>query len=114
MSVAIERGDIYWVDWEPARGCEQKGKRPALVIQNNTGNKFGATTIVAACSTKFTQPYPFQVQVKTLESGLPDDCIVDLAQLITIDKSRLIKKCGKLSTDKMAEINKAIEVSLGL
>ena len=114
MPLEIERGDICWVDWEPARGSEQKGKRPALVIQNNTGNKFGATTIVAACSTKYTQPYPFQVQSKTQESGLPDDCIVDLAQLITVDKSRLIKKCGKLSTAKMAEINKAIAVSLGL
>lgn len=114
MLSEVERGEIYWVNWEPARGSEQKGQRPALVIQNDIGNKFSSTTIVATCSTKFTKPYPFQVLVEAQDSGLPTDCIIDLGQIVTIDKSRLVRKCGKLSKEKMHEVNKALEVSLGL
>ena len=114
MSSEVKRGEIYWVDWAPARGSEQKGKRPALVIQNDIGNRLSSTIIVATCSTKFTKAYPFQVFVEAQDSGLTDDCIIDLAQIITIDKSRLLKKCGKLSKDKMYEVNKALEISLGL
>ncbi|MHB9004199.1 MAG: type II toxin-antitoxin system PemK/MazF family toxin, partial [Coriobacteriia bacterium] len=46
------RGEIYWVNWDPARGSEQKGKRPALVIQNNTGNQLSSTTIIASLTTR--------------------------------------------------------------
>ena len=114
MPLEIKRGEFYWVNWDDGRGSEQKGKRPALIIQNDIGNKFGATTIVASCSTRFKDIYPFQVQVTTGESGLPEDCIVDLGQIMTVDKSRLYKKCGKLSKEKMTELHKAIVNSLGL
>jgi mRNA interferase MazF len=114
MSSEVKRGEIYWIDWDPARGSEQKGQRPALVIQNDVGNKYSSTTIVATCSTKFTKSYPFQVFVEARESGLPDDCIIDLGQIITVDKSRLLRKCGKLSKDKMHEVNKALQISLAL
>jgi mRNA interferase MazF len=114
MSSEIKRGEFYWVNWGQGRGSEQKGERPSLVIQNDTGNKFGATVILASCSTKFKDIYPFQVYIKATESGLPEDSVVDLGQIMTADKSRLLEKCGKLNKDKMDEVNKAIEVSLGL
>jgi len=115
MPSEIRRGDIYKVNWDPARGSEQKGIRPALVIQNDIGNEFGATVIVATVSTRFTRKiYPFQVLTKSRESGLPQDSIIDLGQLITIDKARLVEKCGRLDDLKMIEIGKAIKLSLGL
>ena len=110
----IRRGEIYWVNWNPARGSEQAGKRPALVIQNDTGNEYSVTTIVAACSTAVKKPYPFLVQVTAQESGLPKNCSVNLSTILTIDKSRLLKKAGELGNSRMAEVDQAIKNSLGL
>jgi mRNA interferase MazF len=114
MPLEIKRGEIYRVDWNPRRGSEQGGGRPALVIQNDTGNKFGSTTIVASCSTKITRSFPFVVHIKARDSGLPADCAVDLGQIMTIDKSRLLRKCGKLSQARMDEVDKAIKISLNV
>src|SRR4030042_6491050 len=114
MPKDIRRGDIYWVDWNPARGNEQRGLRPALVIQNDIGNKFSPTTIVAALTTAIEKPYTFLVKVTAKESGLPKDSTVNLAVILTVDKTRLTSKCGTLSDDKMSHVNEAIKESLGL
>src|SRR3989338_3191676 len=114
MPKDVMRGEIYWVDWNPGRGSEQGGQRPALVIQNNIGNKHSPTTIVAALTTASEKPYPFLVKVTPKESGLPKDSTINLAVILTIDKTRLTDKCGELSEAKMAEVDKAIKVSLGL
>ena len=110
----VKRGEIYQVDWSPARGSEQAFYRPALVIQNDTGNKFSPTTIVASCSTVAEKSYPLLVPIKAKESGLRKDCTVNLASIMTIEKARLGDKCGMLNQDKMAEVDKAIKRSLGL
>src|SRR4030042_1563961 len=114
MPKDIRRGDIYWVDWNPARGNEQRGLRPALVIQNDIGNKFSPTTIVAALTTAIEKTYPFLVRVTAKESGLPKDSSINLAVIITIDKARLTSRCGELSEAKMTEVNEAIKASLAL
>ena len=114
MPEEIKRGEIYWVDWNPSRGSEQSGLRPALVIQNDIGNKYSPTTIVAALSTATEKPYPFLVKVTAKESGLPKDSTVNLAVIMTIDKTRLADKCGELSEAKMDEVDKAIKASLEL
>ena len=114
MPKEIKRGEIYWVDWNPGRGSEQTGKRPALVIQNDIGNKYGPTTIVAACSTAIKKPYPFIVPISKKESGLPKDCSVNLATIMTVDSSRLIERAGELSLRKMAEVDEAIKRSLSI
>ena len=114
MAADIKRGEIYWVDWNPGRGSEQKGKRPALIVQNDIGNEFSPTTIVASCSTAIVKKFPFIVTVTAKESGLPKDCTINLAQICTIDKTRLCRKCGNLSQKKMEEVDEAIRKSLGL
>jgi mRNA interferase MazF len=114
MPQDIKRGEIYWVDWSPSRGSEQSGLRPALVVQNDVGNKFSPTTIVSALTTAIEKPYPFLVKVTAKESGLPKDSTVNLAVILTIDKTRLKNKCGELSEAKMLEVNEAIKASLGL
>ena len=110
----VKRSEIYWVDWSPGRGSEQLGLRPALVIQNDTGNKFSPITIVVALTTAMEKPYPFLVKCAAKESGLPKDSMVNLAAIMTVDKARLIKRAGKLSADKMAEVDAAIRASLGI
>ena len=104
---------MYWIDWNPGRGSEQRGLRPALVIQNDIGNKYSTTTIVAALTTAVEKSYPFLVKVTAKESRLPKDSTVNLAVILTIDKARLGDKCGELSEAKMAEVDKAIKASLG-
>lgn len=114
MPGQAKRGEIYWVNWNPGRGCEQSGLRPALVIQNDIGNKYSLTTIVAALTTAVEKPYPFLVKVTAKESGLPRDSVINLAVILTIDKTRLGDKCGELTKTKLAEVDMAIRESLGL
>ena len=114
MPKDVTRGEIYWVNWHPGRGSEQSGLRPALVIQNNIGNQYSPTTIVAALTTAVEKRYPFLVSVSAKESGLPKDSTVNLATILTIDKTRLGDKCGELGEDRMSEVDEAIKASLGL
>ena len=110
----VKRGEIYWADWDPARGSEQSGVRPALVIQNDVGNKYSSTTIVTAVTTAKIRPYPFTVNLAAKESGLLKESTVNLSQIMTIDRSRLKNKCGELNKVKMAEVDEAIKASLGI
>jgi len=110
----IRRGEIYWVDWNPSKGSEQAGVRPALIIQNDVGNKFSPNTIVAAITSAIVKPYPFVVPIKSSESGLDRDSSIDLASIMTISKTRLREKCGELAPEKMLEVDSAIKESLGL
>jgi len=110
----IKRGEIFWLNWFPARGSEQSGRRPGLIIQNDSGNRTSSTTIVASLTTKVNKPYPFMVAISQAESGLPKDSVVDLAHIMTVDKNRLESKCGELDGNKMAEVDRAIKVSLAL
>lgn len=110
----ISRGDICEVDWSPGRGSEQTGARPALVIQNDTGNEFSPTTIVAAISSRARRPYPFHVLIEARESGLPHDSIVKCEQIQTIAQSRLGRRVGRLGTEKMREVDSALINSLGI
>ncbi len=112
--MSVRRGDIYWVDLGTPRGSEQGGRRPALIIQNDTGNVSSPTTIIAAITSKKKASYPFHVDISALESGLPQDSTILLEQLHTINKDQLISRAGSLSSTKMREIDKALQISLGL
>ena len=114
MSVGIKRGEIYWVDWEKGKGSEQTGVRPALIIQNNLGNEKSPNTIIASLTTAPNKPYPFLVEYTAKESGLSKGGAVDLGSIATIAKDRLGNKCGQLSSARMLEVDRAIEISLGL
>lgn len=109
-----KRGEIYYVNWSPGRGSEQAGVRPALILQNDVGNQYSSTTIVATISTKQHRIYPFQVSVSAQESGLPLDSVIKCEQIQTIDQARLGRLTGKLSSEKMQEVDLALYYSLGL
>lgn len=112
--VEVRRGDVFLVDFNPARGSEQAGFRPALVIQNDVGNRYSPTTIVAAISSAPEKPYPFLVKLSPGEGGLERESAVNLSQILTVDKSRLVKKLGSLKPERMRQVDQAIKVSLGL
>jgi mRNA interferase MazF len=112
--LSIRRGEIYLVDWNPSRGSEQKGKRPALIIQNNVGNDHSPLTIVASISTKFGKVYPFQVLLHAKDTGLDCDSIVDLQQIMTVDKARLQRKIGRIKDEIILLINDALLISFDI
>lgn len=91
MKYFPRRGEVWLVNWNPARGSEQAGKRPALVIQNDIGNEKSPTTIVAAISST-VKLFPINVKIEPHESGLDLSSIVKTSQILTIDKNRLEKK----------------------
>lgn len=107
------RGEIWLVNFNPGRGSEQKGIRPALIVQNDVGNRYAATTIVAAMTTTLKK-YPVTVFLNRHEGGLKEPSMVNLAQVLTIDKARLMKRLGAVKAEKLREVDTAIRVSLAL
>ena len=111
----IKRGEIFYVDLNPAKGSEQAGRRPVLVIQNNVGNETAPTVIIAPLTTKkFSKEYPTNEQIKKGVANLKEDSVALLSQIRTIDKKRLERKIGSLPGDVMVKVDEAIKVSLGL
>lgn len=109
------RGEIYFLDFSPSKGREMKGHHPAIVIQNDVGNKVSNLTIVAAITSNLkVADLPVGVLITPEESGLPHKSVIHLGQIYTIDKERLQNLVGTLSERKMLEVNRAIEISLGL
>src|SRR5438094_5438541 len=107
----IRRGDIWWVEFDPVRGSEQGGIRPALVLQNDLGNQSSPVTIVAAITTRYRRAYPFHVEITPVESGLDKPSLILLNQLRTVDKSRLLRRAGHLSSERMLDVERAIKRS---
>lgn len=110
-----KRGEIYWVNFEPARGVEQSGLRPALVVQNNRGNDSSSYTVVVALSSApLPRVYPFTVPLSKGDGNLPREGHVNCAQLLTIDQSRLEKLIGTLDNNVMGQVNAALRYALDL
>ncbi len=78
MSVRLV--EIYWLEFDPVKGSEQGGLGPALVVQNDLGNQFSASAVVAAISRSVpARPYPFVVAITPAQSGLTDASVVNCA-----------------------------------
>jgi mRNA interferase MazF len=105
------RGEVWMVNFSPGRGSEQRGIRPALVIQNDVGNQYAATTIVAAI-TSTIKIYPVTVPLKKGVGSLSQSSMVNLSQVLTLDTSRLQRRIGALPSKVMERVNTAIKVSL--
>ncbi len=112
--VLPRRGELYYVNFAPTIGVEIKKTRPALIIQNDIGNTHSPATIVAAITSTARDIYPHEVLLKAGEGGLQKDSIVLLNQVRTIDKKRLGKKLGMVSSDALKKVDRALAISLGL
>lgn len=109
----IKRGDLFYADLSPVVGSEQGGVRPVLIIQNDRGNKYSPTTIVAAItSQKKKATLPTHVPIKS--GGLPKNSYALLEQIRTIDKSRLKDKIGIISDKDMEKMEEGLKVSLNM
>jgi mRNA interferase MazF len=110
------RGEIWDVNWSPGRGAEQQGTRPALIIQNDRGNASPSypLTIVASMS-RTERELPLHVRIlPSDENGLTAETDVKCEQLMTIEKSRLIRRRGNITPEEMSRVDVALKLSLSL
>ena len=114
-SMRIRRGDIVLVNLDPVIGSEQGKTRPAVVIQNDIGNEFSSTTIIAPVTTTvYSKKFPTNVEIDATTSPLKSPSTILLNQIRTIDKKRILKIYGPVAPKTMKEVNEAIMDSLGL
>ncbi len=110
------RGEIWDVNWSPGRGAEQQGTRPALIIQNDRGNASASypLTIVASMS-RTERELPLHVRIApSSENGLTDYTDVKCEQVMTVEKSRLLRKRGSITADELHRVDNALKLSLNL
>jgi mRNA interferase MazF len=112
----LKRGEVYLVSFDPTVGHEIKKTRPALVIQNDIGNRYSPLTIVAAITSKVSPvPYPVEVVIEpTSANGLSGRSAIRLDQIRTVDRQRLIRRLGQIDSSAMTKVDEAIKISLGL
>ncbi|QAT42574.1 type II toxin-antitoxin system PemK/MazF family toxin [Aminipila luticellarii] len=111
----VKKGDIYFADLSPVIGSEQGGIRPVLVVQNDVGNKYSPTIIVAAVTSQLNKAkLPTHVEIDAKDNGLSKKSVVLLEQLRTIDKKRLKERIGTIDEALLPNVNEALTVSLGI
>ncbi|MBR6778954.1 MAG: type II toxin-antitoxin system PemK/MazF family toxin [Clostridia bacterium] len=111
----VSRGDIYYADLSPVVGSEQGGIRPVLVVQNNVGNKYSPTVIIAAITSQLDKAkLPTHIELKKDKFNLEKDSVVLLEQIRTLDKRRLKDLVCALDKDTMQKVDIAILISLGI
>jgi mRNA interferase MazF len=115
MTMAVKRGDIYYADLSPVIGSEQGGVRPVLIVQNDIGNRYSPTVIVAAITSQINKAkLPTHIEISSDEYGLNKDSVILLEQIRTIDKKRLKEKIGHISDELMEKVNEGLNISFGL
>ncbi|MGB9944913.1 type II toxin-antitoxin system PemK/MazF family toxin [Bacillus subtilis] len=111
----VKRGDVYFADLSPVVGSEQGGVRPVLVIQNDIGNRFSPTAIVAAITAQIQKAkLPTHVEIDAKRYGFERDSVILLEQIRTIDKQRLTDKITHLDDEMMDKVDEALQISLAL
>ena len=114
MRKAIRRGDLFYADLNPVVGSEQGGIRPVLVIQNDVGNHFSPTVVAAAITSRTAKnSLPTHILLENVP-GLAPTSLLLLEQLRTIDRKRLRGYIGRISKEKMLEVDAALAISIGI
>ncbi len=115
MTTIVKRGDIFYADLSPVVGSEQGGVRPVIIIQNDIGNKYSPTIIIAAITSQINKAkLPTHVEISSEEYGLNKDSVVLLEQIRTLDKKRLKEKIGHMTDSDMQKVDNALLISVGL
>ena len=110
----IKRGELYYPDLSPVGGSDQGGVRPALVVQNDIGNKYSPTVIAAAVTSRLTKArLPTHIEIAGRSFGLQKDSVILLEQIRTLDKRRLKERIGALPENTMKKVDGALLISIG-
>ena len=110
MNYDVKRGQIYLADLNPVRGSEQGGVRPVVVVQNDVGNRYSTTIIVAPITGQKKVDLP--THTRLYSTGLTKESTALMEQIRTIDKCRLIKYVGETTEEEMNDIAEALRISV--
>ena len=110
----FQRGDIFFTRFDNATGSEQSGNRPAVVLQNDVGNFYSPTLIVATLTSKAAKKYTQPTHCLLVNDFLSVPSVVQAEQIFTIDKSRVLKFLGHLTPEEMRRVDDAVRISLAL
>jgi mRNA interferase MazF len=113
----IQRGQIYFVDLNPVKGREQRGRRPVLVVSADAINRqpLVVTVVVGTSEERVKRDYPTNVRVTAAESGLPKETVFLCFQIRSLDPSRLASQpVGALPHERMNEVEQALKLVLDL
>jgi mRNA interferase MazF len=116
MPGICSRGTVLEVNLDPIIGSEANKIRPCVVVQNDIGNRYSPITIVAAITgaENVARIYPADVPVSRGEGGLSKDSVVQCNQIRSVDEKRFVRTLGRLSTQTMEKVDKALRISLSL
>lgn len=110
----VKRGGIYLVRLDPVLGSEIGKTRPAVVVSNELNNRHADTVTLVPITSSVDKVYPFEVLISAGEGGLSKESKAKANQIRTVDKKRLHKYSGELTARKIAEIETAILLHLGI
>lgn len=110
----IKYGDIFLVDFGKSEYSEQSGVRPAIILQNDIGNKYSPTTLVVPLTTKSKRNLPTHIEITPENSGLREVSTALFEQIRVIDKRRIIKKIGAIDTSLISHIKKALTIAFAM
>lgn len=106
-----KRGEIIYVNLSPVIGSEQDGIRPALIVQNDKGNKFSPTLIILPITSRIKKILPTHIRIDGNRFGLPKDSVILGEQIRTIDKKRILSRIGFLDEITMLKVKRALEIN---
>ena len=112
-TLKFQRGDIYFIRLDNSTGSEQSGTRPAVILQNDVGNTYSPTLIVATLTSKTEKKAMQPTHCLVVPEGL-EPSIVQAEQIFTIDKSRVQNFAGHLTPEEMSRVDDAVKISLAL
>lgn len=112
----MQRGEIWWADLPTPVASEPGNRRPVLIVQSDEFNRSQIRTVIAAVLTTNLRlaEAPGNILVKTAETGLPQDSVVNVSQLITVDKSFLTEQVSQVSDRAMLLVDEGLRLVLAL
>lgn len=114
MKLEVRRGDIWKANMGESVGSEQGGLRPVIVVQNNVGNKFSPTYITIPLTSKAKPKLPTHGALNAPENGLDVASTFMAEQIHTLDRSKMLYKMGRLTSNQMAQVDVALRISIDL
>lgn len=114
-TLVIRQGEVYWLQFGAAEGSAPAGRRPALVIQHDRFNRSAiSTTVVAAITSNLRLgAMPGNVRLRRGEAGLPHASVVNVSQIRTIDRTRLVDQAGVLGASRMHGVLRGLALLFG-
>jgi len=110
----MRQGEVYWLRFG-GQGSEPRGRRPAVVVQHDRFNRSAITTTVVAAITSNLRlaAMPGNVRLRKGEANLPRSCVINVSQLLTVDRARLLRPMGALSYERLRHVLHGLALLLG-